>query len=63
MRRVCCSPLHRLPAVPLPHKRERIDVGRTSPRGILSRLRGRGTTQSVVEGEQQALVRLSSRMG
>jgi len=36
--------------VPLPRKRERIDVGTASPRGILSRLRGRGTTRSVVEG-------------
>jgi len=36
--------------VPLPRKRERVSCGTISPHGILSRSRGRGTTQRVVEG-------------
>jgi hypothetical protein len=36
--------------VPLPRKRERLGCGTIAPHGLLSRLRGRGTTQSVVEG-------------
>jgi hypothetical protein len=35
-----------LRVVPLPRKRERLDVGTPSPRGILSRLRGRGTSEA-----------------
>jgi hypothetical protein len=47
----CGSPLHRLTAVPLPRKRERISGAPPNHQsGLLSRLRGRGTTRSVVEG-------------
>ena len=44
-------PSTKLRLVPLPRRRERLDVARAVQRGILSRLRGRGTAVRRWRGE------------